>query len=65
MASPRVTSRFDLFAGDAERTLLVTTATNSDGRTDAALLEGEAMATGSYELEFDIAAYFAIAGQRA
>ena len=51
-----------LFAGDAERTLLVTTATNSDGRTDAALLEGDSMATGSYELEFDVAAYFATQG---
>lgn len=51
-----------LFAGDAERTLLATTATNNDGRTDAALLEGNAMASGSYELEFDIADYFATQG---
>ena len=51
-----------LFAGDAERTLLATTATNNDGRTDAALLEGDSMATGSYELEFDIADYFSRQG---
>lgn len=51
-----------LFAGDAERTLLATTATNADGRTDSALLEGDTMATGSYELEFDIAEYFLAEG---
>lgn len=51
-----------LFAGDAERTLLATTVTNDDGRTNAALLEGDAMATGSFELEFDIADYFTAQG---
>lgn len=53
-----------LFAGDAERTLLATTATNSDGRTDAALLEDDTMTTGSFELEFDIADYFATQGKQ-
>ena len=51
-----------LFAGDAKRTLLTTTVTNEDGRTNSALLEGDAMATGSFELEFDIAEYFASQG---
>jgi 5-hydroxyisourate hydrolase len=51
-----------LFSGDAERTLLASVATNDDGRTDSALLEDDAMATGSYELEFDVAAYFAAEG---
>ncbi|MGI9220027.1 MAG: hydroxyisourate hydrolase [Woeseiaceae bacterium] len=51
-----------LFAAGAERTLLAKTVTNDDGRTDAALLEGDAMATGSFELEFDIADYFAAHG---
>jgi len=32
--------------------------TNADGRTEQALLEGETMITGSYELEFDIGDYF-------
>lgn len=32
--------------------------TNADGRTEKALLEGEAMVTGTYELEFDIGDYF-------
>ncbi len=47
-----------LYRSAAQRDLLVTTATNADGRTDSALLEGAAMTTGTYELEFDIGAYF-------
>ena len=47
-----------LFAlGDA-RKLVVTTATNEDGRTPAPLLADEAMVSGTYELEFDIGDYF-------
>jgi 5-hydroxyisourate hydrolase len=38
---------------------LVRTRTNEDGRTDAALLEGDALAVGEYELLFDVGAYFA------
>ena len=34
------------------------TTTNADGRTAEALLEGDAMQTGTYELEFDIGDYF-------
>jgi 5-hydroxyisourate hydrolase len=33
--------------------------TNADGRTDGALLEGDALVAGAYELEFDVGAYFA------
>jgi 5-hydroxyisourate hydrolase len=33
--------------------------TNADGRTDGPLLEGDALAAGDYELEFDVGAYFA------
>ena len=51
-----------LFTGDVQRTLLTTTVTNADGRTESALLEGESMATGSYELEFDVGSYFATQG---
>jgi len=51
-----------LFSGDEQRTLLTTTLTNADGRTEATLLEGDAMATGSYELEFDVGSYFSAQG---
>lgn len=51
-----------LYASGEQRDLLVTAITNTDGRTDSALLEGDAMQTGSYELEFDIGAYFSAQG---
>ncbi len=47
-----------LFALGAERELLLAVHTNADGRTDAPLLESDALKTGAYELEFDIGAYF-------
>ena len=47
-----------------ERKLLASAATNSDGRTDSALLDDAVMRTGSYELEFDIGDYFEPEGQR-
>ena len=36
--------------------------TNTDGRTDAPLLEADEMPTGTYEIEFDIGAYFVAQG---
>src|SRR5687768_6967887 len=39
-------------------TLLAKARTNADGRCDAPLLSGKTMKTGSYRLEFDVAAYF-------
>jgi 5-hydroxyisourate hydrolase len=33
--------------------------TNADGRTDAPLLEGDALVPGVYELVFEVGAYFA------
>ena len=51
-----------LFSMSGARDLLASTTTNSDGRNDAALLEGDAMQSGSYELEFDIGPYFAAQG---
>jgi 5-hydroxyisourate hydrolase len=51
-----------LFGGGAQRELLATTVSNNDGRTDAALLDGDAMVTGSYELEFEIGSYFSAQG---
>lgn len=43
--------------GDRQR--LKTVTTNPDGRTDAPLLENDAFQTGTYELVFGVAAYFA------
>lgn len=40
------------------RTPLKTVATNADGRCDAPLLEGDAMAPGAYELAFEVGPYF-------
>lgn len=44
--------------GDA-REALASTISNTDGRTEKPLLDGETMKTGTYELEFDIGDYFA------
>lgn len=51
-----------LYAGGEQRRMLGAMITNSDGRTEAPLLEDDAMRTGSYELEFDVAEYFAVQG---
>jgi 5-hydroxyisourate hydrolase len=39
--------------------LAASATTNADGRTDAPLLEGDALVAGVYELTFDVGAYFA------
>lgn len=39
-----------------------TAVTDADGRTDGPLLEGDDLIAGSYELEFDIGAYFLAQG---
>lgn len=46
------------FVAGGERRLLKTTRTNAVGRTDEALLTGEEMRAGRYELVFAIGAYF-------
>lgn len=46
----------------AERTLLVETQTNDDGRVDKPLLEGEAMSRGTFELIFQVGHYFRVQG---
>jgi len=51
-----------LYAVDADRELLASVVSNADGRTDEALLSGDAMGTGTYELEFDVGEYFARLG---
>ena len=40
------------------RRLIISGVTNRDGRSDATLLNAETMEVGSYELEFEVAAYF-------
>ena len=45
-----------------EVALLLETVTNEDGRCDGALLEGEEMVPGVYELLFQVGAYFKALG---
>jgi len=46
----------------AERTLVVETTTNDDGRVDEPLLEGDTMSRGTYELVFQVGHYFRVEG---
>ena len=48
-----------LYSLAGDRTECASAQTNSDGRTDSPLLDGDAMQAGTYELEFDIGSYFA------
>lgn len=47
-----------LYSLREEKELVASATTNSDGRTEKPLLEGEVMVAGAYELEFDIGDYF-------
>ena len=47
-----------LFSLAGDRHLIASTTTNSDGRTDDALLNDETVRKGSYELEFSVGDYF-------
>lgn len=47
---------------DNSRRALLSSHTNADGRCDQPLLEGEALRTGVYELDFHVGAYFAAQG---
>ena len=51
-----------LYALGETRELLAAASTNANGRTDAPLLEGDALGTGTYELEFDVGNYFRAGG---
>jgi len=51
-----------LYAMENGRHLVASTTTNADGRTDAALIEGETFRAGVYELEFSVGPYFRDAG---
>jgi 5-hydroxyisourate hydrolase len=44
------------------RDLRASVSSNEDGRAQGPLLEGDAMQAGTYELEFDIGAYFKALG---
>lgn len=47
-----------LYRLDGERRQVASTATNADGRTERALVEGAEFQDGQYEIEFDIGTYF-------
>ena len=47
-----------LYRVDSGRDMVAGAITNADGRTEEPLLEGDVLVTGTYELEFDIGAYF-------
>jgi len=51
-----------LYALGDERLLTASVSSNKDGRAPGPLLEGDAMKAGTYELEFDIGAYFKTLG---
>jgi 5-hydroxyisourate hydrolase len=56
---PAAGLRLTLFRLEGERrTALIECTTNADGRCDAPLLEGEALAPGAYELVFQVGGYF-------
>ncbi|MBM3519216.1 MAG: hydroxyisourate hydrolase [Alphaproteobacteria bacterium] len=54
---PAAGLRIELYRIDGARALIKTVTTNSDGRVDGALLEGEAFKTGHYELCFHAGDY--------
>ena len=59
---PAANVEIRLYAIDADRTLLTSARTNADGRCDKPLLDGDALQTGTFELEFDIGSYFSSRG---
>jgi 5-hydroxyisourate hydrolase len=52
---PAAGMKIELWSGE---TLLKTTVTNADGRTDGPLLSGSELVTGEYELIFHVGDYF-------
>ena len=47
-----------LYTVGESRALAASSVTNADGRTDEPQLDGDALRTGVYDIEFDIGAYF-------
>ncbi|TVP71880.1 MAG: hydroxyisourate hydrolase [Leptolyngbya sp. LCM1.Bin17] len=65
LGKPAASLRLTVWAINNEadiKTALKTVETNDDGRTNEPLLEGEEFVKGTYELTFDVAAYFAQTG---
>lgn len=62
---PGAGMQVDLYAVDDRGglSLLKSVDTNDDGRCDAPLLDGDALAAGVYELRFHAGAYFRAAGE--
>ncbi len=54
--------RIELWRGGLENEHIKTVATNSDGRVDGALLDGDAFAVGIYELRFHAGDYLRSTG---
>lgn len=48
----------------AVRSLIKSATTNQDGRCDAPLLEGDSFKRGTYELHFEVSAYFKSCGAK-
>ena len=55
---PAAGMRIELWKLDGKHVMLKAVTTNTDGRTDAPLLDAAAMAVGSYELIFFVKDYF-------
>ena len=51
-----------LYALGESRELVASATTNEDGRAPQPLLDGDLLMTGTYELEFDVGAYFRARG---
>jgi 5-hydroxyisourate hydrolase len=63
LGKPAKGLKIDLFLIEGEgRRLIKTVATNSDGRVDGPMLEGDAFATGTYELLFHAGDYLRATG---
>jgi 5-hydroxyisourate hydrolase len=55
--------RVELYRFEKDSPILMTSAvTNSDGRTDQPMLEGDSFRPGTYQLVFHVGAYFKSAG---
>ena len=55
--TPAAGLEIELWTADEDARRLKTVTTNADGRVDAPLLEGDALAAGRYELRFRAGAY--------
>jgi 5-hydroxyisourate hydrolase len=59
---PAANVEIRLYSAGRSRELVTSVSSNDDGRTPQPLLDGDGMATGTYELEFDVGAYFRALG---